>query len=507
METRGQNRALDESRVQRAMLVALAVAVLAAAAWAIANRSPWYDEYYTLYITRADAPFPALWAGWLRDNHPPTFYALSWALSRALDWATGGLGNEVEPRRLLNLLLGAGAGLALLRIARARADLRPVFLAYAMGLAGAAPLIVRVAELRSNFLALAAGAVAVAALAAFAAPGAPIRRRAAVPVLAGALGLAFAIHIAATIIVGALALAFGLRMILAGDGRGTGRLALAGLIGALPFAACMAVQLGTIAGNTRAFWIPGGFPVARWTIEMELIAGLRANPPFALAGLAGLAVLGWRDLRAKTLSEPLALALTLGAGLVLAIALLVALHLQRPFVIARYLVCLHPALAMILAIGIAALAGALRPRPRLALYLAITAGALTSLGRQALHVASLPGWDGTATALAREVRACPHAVVHAATGWNSAVLDLPPADNRMVVPFAYRVVAARHGFPLAPPRSRAMAQGCPTLFWAEHVAGQAVDATGIAAGLRAQGYPVRSGTLRRIGDGWIFAAR
>jgi hypothetical protein len=486
----------DKSR--RALLALLGIAALAFALQGIFGRSAWYDEYYTFYVTRADAPFATLWNSWMRDNHPPLFYLLS--------WATGWLGDTVPPRRLVNLLFAAFAAAALWRIARARPTLKPVLFVYAVGLASAPPVIARIAELRSNFLAYAAGAVAVAALAAFARPGDAASRRGPAMALGAALAVAFSIHLAATIIVGAVAAAFGLRLVLARDWPGVRRMALVGLVAALPFAASMAVQLGTIAGNTRSFWITGGFDAARWAIENEIIAALTANLPLTLAGLAGLALICWQDLRARHLSEPLAIAITLGAGLALALVALVAIHLQRPFVIGRYLICLHPIIAMALAVGVADLLGRLGRVWRIALSLALVAGALASLAAQTRATRALPGWDGTARAIAATVRACPGTVVHAATAWNRAVVALPPAENRAVIPFAYGFVAARHGFVLAPAGSRAMAQGCPTLFWAEHYVGDTDNPVEIAARLRAMGYRFATGRLTRLGDGWVFAA-
>lgn len=483
---------------RRALLALLALAVIAAALAAIHGRPAWYDEYYTFYITRPGQPIGALWAGWLRDNHPPLFYFLS--------WATGWLGDTVPPRRLLNLGVALAAAAALWRIGRARPDLRPTLFAYAVALAAFPPMIERVAELRSNFLAYAAGAVATAALAAFARPNQALRRGEAL-FLGLAVAAALAVHLAATMIVGAIAAAFGLALLLHRDWLGARRLALIGVLAILPFAAAMAVQLGTISGNTRIFWIPGGFSAARWAIEIEIVASLMANVPLTVAGLAGLVLLGWKDLVARRLSGELTLVLTLGAGLALAIALLVAVHLQRPFVIGRYLVCLHPAIGLILATGVAALWARLATTPRHLIDLALLIGTLAALFAATQRTRALTGWDASAAEAARLVRACPGTVVHADTAWNAITLNLPPADNRAVVPFAYRFVAARHGLTLADPASRALSPSCPTLFWAEHVAGEHPTADQITQSLQDRRYPVRSGELRRIGDGWLFVAR
>ena len=481
--------------LQRLVLALLAVALLAASLAAVFGRSAWYDEYYTFYITRPGAPLPVLAAGWLRDNHPPPFYALA--------WATGWLGTDIPARRLVNLAFAALAGLALWRIARRNERLSPALFFYAVGLAGALPMLVRIAELRSNFLAFAAAAVAAAALAAFARPGPASRSEGLC--LGLALAISFTVHLAASIILGCVALAFAARLALLRDWPALRRLALIGFAASLPFALCLALQLGTIAGNTRSFWIPAGFAVARWTIQNEVLAALTANLPLAVAGLAGHLLLLRRAIRDRRVPEPLQLAVTLGCGLALAFAVLVALHLQRPFVIARYLVAVHPVLILILALGTADLARALGRRGAALLALAVLAGTLFSLNRTLHRTLDLPGWDGTAAAIAEERRACRSAVVHPALAWNEATLALAPVDNRAVIPFAYRMAAARHGFAVEPPQSRRMSSECPTLFWAEHVPGHPPAAADLARALRAQGYPVATGTVSAIGDGWIFA--
>lgn len=480
--------------LQRAVLAVAALALLAASLGAIFGRSAWYDEYYTFYITRPGAPLPVLAQGWLRDNHPPLFYALA--------WATGWLGNDIPARRIVNLAFAALAGLALWRIARRREALRPALFFYAVGLAGALPFLVRVAELRSNFLAFAASAVAVAALAAFARPGRTDRSESLF--LGLALALAFTVHLAASIILGCVALAFAARLVLLRDWPALRSLALVGLAAILPFALCLALQLGTIAGNTRSFWIPAGLAVARWTIQNETTAALTANLPLTLAGLAGHLPLLRRAFTERRLPEPLQLAATLGCGLALAFAVLVAVHLQRPFVIARYLVAIHPVLILILALGTAELARTLGRRGAALLALAVLAGSLLSLERTLRRTLDLPGWDGTAAAIAEEVRACRSTVIHPALAWNEATLALAPVDNRAVMPFAYHMAAARHGFAVEPPQSRRMSDRCPTLFWAEHVPGHPPAAADLVEALRAEGYPVTAGTVAPIGDGWLF---
>lgn len=141
----------------RAVIVgSLVVAVLIAQLLAIHARGPWYDEFYTYYVVRPGPAFADLWAGWIRDNHPPLFYFLAW-LGR-------GFGSTMEQRRLLNLALMLGAIAALVLLARRNAAFRRLAVPYAIALAGVLPLIERAAEYRSYFLSTLAAAVLIPAL-------------------------------------------------------------------------------------------------------------------------------------------------------------------------------------------------------------------------------------------------------------------------------------------------------------------------------------------------------
>ena len=477
------------------MLAVLGAALLVAMATAIAGRGPWYDEFFTYYVTRPGPGLAALWPVWLRDNHPPLFYFLA--------WLGNGFGPDFARRRLINLGFALAAAAALALLCRARPRLRPLAAPYVIALASQLPAIDRVDELRSNFLVYATAAVAVAVLAEFARPH-ERRGPAALALLAGVLALAFTEHLAATMILGAVSAAFGLRLLLARDGRGAAELAGAGAIAALPFLGLMALQAGAIAQNTRSFWIPAGLSGARWAIEGEIIADLAANPPLTLLGGIGLALLAGQSLRQRRLTPAASLALTLAAGLVVAIVVLVAAHLQRPFIIDRYLVSLHPPLAMLLACGVATVLAAAPAAIAVLGDLAMVVAALLAIAGHLERTLARPSWDGTATAIAALARACPATVVHADMSWNAPVRDMPPAENRAVFPYAYGWEAAHHGFALAPEGARTLSATCPTVFWTEHVKGVSVTADGIAARLRGLGYPVAGGRLRRIGDGWIL---
>jgi hypothetical protein len=479
-------------------LFVLGTALIAAMLTAIYGRGPWYDEFYTYYVTRPEAGFGTLWAEWMRDNHPPSFYCLA--------WLTNWLGHSMAQRRLVNLAFLLIGCLALGLLCRKRRELRPLAFPYVLALAGYFPAVDRASELRSNFLAYAAASVAIATLTTLTRPNQPALSRRAFAFLVGSLAVAFSVHFAASVIIGAMGVAFGLRLMLLRDWRGVSALALAGGLAALPFTITTAAQFTTLLGNTHSFWTPPGLNAARWAIEGEVLANLRANPPLTLAGVVGLCMLIAQDWSRRRASVMSGLVLTLAGGIILAISVLVFIHLQRPFVIDRYLVCLHPPIAMLLAIGVMTLASRLGGKANLALDVAMLAGALLAINTNMHRTLARPSWDGTGAAIARIVRSCPETIVHADMSWNQALLDVPPAENRSVLPFAYNWIAANHGFRLTPFNSQLLARRCPTVFWTEHVGGQHPDTIAIAHRLQEHGFAVSDGKLSRIGNGWIYVA-
>ena len=480
-------------------LVVLA-ALLLAAVPAMLGRGPWYDEFYSLY-----AADPALGLAdglrqrWLPDNHPPLFYALS----RATAW----LGDSVAERRFVNLFILGGfvAGFAVLW--HSAPALRRWGASYAIALASLGPAVLTLAELRSNFLVYAGSALLLAALASVAAPGARPAGRAGWVVLALAMVVACNSHFTATVICGCIGAAFGAWALLRRDWRLALQLAACAALAAVPFLAITALQFSGIEQNTRSFWIPAGFDAGRWTIQRELIAHMLANPALSVLGAMGMGFLACATWRERRLGHSAQMLLVLAAGAGLALAVLLALHLWRPIIIGRYLIALAPVVALALALGTSVLLARVAPLLRLAALAVLGLLMVLSLIQHQARALALPSWDGTGARIARLLADCPAAPVHPALHWNAFTLELPPVDNRQVVPFAYRHTAARHGFAVEPVASRRVAADCPTLFWAEHVSGQNPYAAAIVAQLRAQGYAVSSGRLERIGDGWVLIAR
>ncbi len=486
--------------VERAAIwcaVIVGIVLFAETMRAMMLRGPWYDEFYTLYVTRSGSSWrDLLFNHWLTDNHPPLFYALS----RATNW----LGETVEQRRWVNLAvfaIGAGGVFCLGRSGDGTA--RRTIALFVIGLCAVTPALQFGAELRSNYLAFVSATLANIALVSFVYPHAEPSRRQSLGLIL-ALTLALNVHYAATVIIMAIAGAFGARLVLARDWRGMARLMACGIVASLPLIVTLALQLGRIENNTRSFWIPPGINAARWTIQNVVVATLSTNWPLTLSGGIGIAWQARADWRERRLSSRLGLCLTLGAGVGLAIVLLLAIQTWRPFVISRYLIALIPAVLLPLAIGSEAVLRRLDKRAGAALLLLIAVSTLVSIQQNFRATVKLPSWNGTSAAVAAYVHQCPGTLVHVDTTGNAAVLALAPPDNALVVPQAYRWMAARYGFALEPDQSRRMAMVCPTIFWTDHAAGQKFTLRERIISLRQQGFSIRSATMQTIDDGWLL---
>lgn len=488
----------DPAAALAALLAALGFAL--ALVWAALHRGPWYDEFYSWFVTRPDREFAAaMRESWLADNHPPLFYMLS--------WLGGHEAPSIETLRLVNLaglLALLGGGWVMLRPA---SPLRPAAAVALLLIAANSVVLVTGTELRSYFLSMCFGGLAVLGMAqAWIAGG--LERPGQRIVFTLSMVAAFNLHILTSVIVGALAVPF-LLMALWRKRYGLFRqILLACLVGGTLFVVVSAIQLPMWESNTARFWIPAGLMAARWAIQTCIERTAEANLAILIGGVAGAVLLARQALRSRTLPPALELQAMLVAGVVLACALLVGLQLLRPVLMERYLAALIPPIALGVALGFDALRRAL---PRAAGVILIGLALLLSLRalqHNAEAAAARKSWIGTGERIAALVRACPDSPVHIdPAGWNADAMAAPPHDNRVVFPQAYRLVAQRFGFALEPQESRRLSHGCPNLFWAEHDTIAAWNEANILAHLRRQGFAVQRVWQYRIGDGWIAADR
>ncbi|WP_232493470.1 hypothetical protein [Novosphingobium kaempferiae] len=472
-------------------MLALVAAVMA---WGCFQRGPWYDEFYTQFVSRPELPWgTALTGSWLPDNHPPLYYALA----RASAWL-----GEIEYHRLLNLGIGALAVAGGIVVVRDVPRLATTGTALVMAVAANHWTMLAGTELRSYFLSLCAGAVLALSLCAIRMTGSGgSRGRRAVYWIAALL--AFNTHIVTSLTAAALVAPFLAAALLRRDLTEARIIALPPLVGGLVLCTVAAVQLPYWLGNTTVFWIGEGFAPAYWAMHYAVLRTAEANPLLLAGALAGAALMA-RDvaLRRQPSAEAGALALLVGGG-VLAIVGLVALHLLRPLVIEKYLMALVAMEMVGLALAFARMLRALGPRIG-ALTLAVTAAAsIPGLIQSTTSAVMHRSWFASGRAVAAEAALCPGTVIHGGDWWNDDVLALQPQDNARVVPYAYRAVADRLGFRLAPAGSHSLSRNCPTIFWGEHDNKLVFDRDHVAARLRAEGFPDLPLTFRRIGSGWI----
>ncbi|WP_260927465.1 hypothetical protein [Novosphingobium sp. 9] len=484
-------------RVHR-LFTLLALAILAAAIIAACLlRGPWYDEFYTQYVTRPDVPWwTAMRDSWLVDNHPPLYYALS--------RATDSLG-PISTHRLLNLGLGVALLACATAIVRDVPRLLPAACAVAIGLVGNSYAVHSGSELRSYFLSLCLGILLPLCLTAIrltGSAGTPVRQAA---WWITAL-LAFNTHIVTSLTAAALIAPFLLAALTRRDWREARAIALPPLAGGLVFAAITSVQFPLWMDNTRVFWIKPGFSTARWSIELGILRTIEANPLLLLAALAGSALLLIDvALRRRPSGELGALAL-LAAGLILTAVGLTALHLLHPMLVEKYLTAMFGAVLFGAGLATGHLLQIASPRQAaigLALILAYSCYTMVHNVRTAAHI---PSWMMTGEPIAALVKACPTTVVHPGYRWNRDVMNMKPADNAQVYPFAYHYVADRLHFAVEPAGSTAISQTCPTVFWTEHQTKKPVSAPDILRHIRDMGFPIRHIVIHRVGSGWYAVA-
>jgi len=481
---------------RRIGFVVLSVLFGVAAVIVIVGRGPWYDEFYSLYVVRAGVPVSALYPAWLRDNHPPLFYALAWVWSRLISGT--GLAATVEGMRAINGVFLAVLVGAFVRMARTDAWFARIVWYDCLALAAMFPTLDQIDQLRSYFLSFVLAAIVLPLLARDICGRAGQRTMLGVGVI---LAVGFSVHVLTTVIVGSLVAATVVHHALVRRWGDAVRLIVIAAFALVPFLISMAVQFSTIAANTRVFWIPGGFNAGRWAIETEVHDAVYSNPVLLLVALGGLVMiligLRRRDPDARMTAGVI---ITFAGALVLAVIVLMAAHLYRPMLVSRYLVALDPVIALMLALGAHAATRRLGARVVILLDVLILMGAGLAIHANCLETMAKPSWDGTGMAIARIVRACPQATVHPDLGWNTLALGMPPRENRAVVPFSYRFVGHRFGFAL----SSGMSATCPNLFWTEHVANMHPTAQAVIDRLRRAGYPIVSGRMERIGIGWIL---
>lgn len=140
----GNLRAFDP-RLATASVIGLAVLLGGLAIWSAGVRPVYYDEFYSFLQGQPRWSFGSAFSEhWLRDNHPPTYYALLHMAQRVT--------SEIAQLRLLNLAGMALAGLATLAILRDCPRLKPAALLFFIALCCSYRFVADVTNLRSYSL-------------------------------------------------------------------------------------------------------------------------------------------------------------------------------------------------------------------------------------------------------------------------------------------------------------------------------------------------------------------
>ena len=466
--------------------------------WTCLHRGPWYDEFYTQYVTRSDLPWPAaMRQSWLTDNHPPLYYMLA----RATDWL-----GPIEWHRFLNIGFAVAAIGGVIVIVRDVPRLAPATAILSLIVTANYATVYSASELRSYFLSLCAGTLLAMGLCAIAMEGhggSKARRT----VYALTSLVAFNTHIITSLSAASLIAPFLGAALARRNWQEAKALAAAPLIAGLLFVAVSLIQLPMWLANTKAFWITPGFEAARWSVEYAVLRTLEANPLVLLGALCGAAMLLRERLLQRIQNPELTAVVSLAAGIVLTAMVLVGIHMIRPILIEKYLTAMVGALTVGLAISCAVILRAAPARLGTCLLAAGLTISAYALSGNAVLTAARHSWFGTGRAIAAEVAKCPGTIVHTDPFWNADVMALLPADNAKVVPYGYRYVAARLGFTLAPDGSKAMSHTCPTLFWAEHDGGPRWTKNAVLVHLRSSGFPAKAIAFQTIGNGWIATAQ
>lgn len=484
-----------QRRTDRFCLAAVAVALLAALVYSMAHRGPWYDEFYTFYVT--DPGFAlreAFSRHWLPDNHPPLYYVLVRAMR--------GLWTDIETLRLINIAFGAiafGSAGFCVRGDRKAASLATVLFLF---LASQRATVLYGAELRSYFLTLCSTSLLVLVLTAIyldRQPGGLWRRS----TLALAIFVSLNTHIVTTLVCGAIVLPFVVVFALQRNVRALRAILIPAALSGMVFVAVTAIQFPLWEANTRSFWIPAGL-TAGWTaIRVTVQRALEGNPVILVLAAIGGALSLMQAVRHRRSFPELEACAILGVGAALASGLLLAIHGWRPIIVEKYLTCLIPVLGMILAIGMGELFRRASTKLGALLMTLAAVASLFAINAHRLETARAKSWTGTAEAIGRQVARCRDTVVHIDPYWNADIVDTPPRDNIATVAFAYGVMARRHRFAVEPFNSRRISNTCPTLFWAEHDTRRRFATAEIAAHLRDKGFDAPNIVQVRLGDGWI----
>ena len=469
-----QDRNLKLFTATNSCLFALMAVVAVWAAW---QRGPWLDEFWTLWLSRHDVPLmAAVRERWLIDVHPPFFTGVNWLVHT---WA----GDSIIARRLMNFLPLVASLLLTTALCRRYPNNRNYIIICAFMIVTSPVFSYNMTEIRSYFTQICCMTSLIICLYAMM----TLSRDALIRdhrLLAASLFLlvllALNIHYVTTVVAASIVATSGLCMLARRQWNWFFLLLAAGLVASVPLMAWFITQTAFLDQISGTFWIKVSFPIAVKTLIAQIVKSFGFN----LAVLISLAILCARLLQVRRTGGMTAdrlrseidppgvgtghalFVIAMIAGLACAAVLLLAVNIKHPHLfVARYLSSI--ALTTI-AIVAALIVNVVRQR-RLLFTLLLLNGALI-YGVTVISHALDRGWDSAAALIQRQKNQCASSQVFAAE--YPANYVVPNQDQ--VIDWAYRLEAARYGFPVQvltsrTPRDVSQGERCPTILWIDHI--------------------------------------
>lgn len=450
------------------VLAGLALVVLAAMMWRVAENAPQLDEYATMWFSDPAVPLAQLYTQrWAGETNPPLYYIAVLFLRRVAD-------PGIELLRLSHALPFALTSCYLLLFA----SREPAHRAYAATLAAlyvtSGTTMQFFPELRSYFLQFTAMTAVCAALTILRSPGGWSRWMHWL-VLAVAMPMLLNLHFTAALLAGLIALAAIGEALNRSDRRVAVWLFVLCVFGVAPALAFILANFTALAGRARDFWITTTPREALWYIWLEVRGAPSRNVVLLLAVPAGVLSFGrrWPAALAKQRaygSVAVSQALAVGAFF----AVVFVANVAKPILITKYLlVAGAPMMSVLACLAAPALERWWWAMP------AVLANAALAVSPLAWHpmVRPVQAQSDRAT-VARLAAACPGTVVYGL--WQKA-------ESNGVYELMYRTDAALLGLNLRPRLADsawtpALDPHCPTILWATHALDRqtAHDAAGFA---------------------------
>ncbi len=465
-------------------------------------RGIWFDEIWSMWASGHDIPLKEIIEQrWLKDVHPPLFYALNWILEPIT-------GLSIQERRLENIGALAIFLLSAYALAREAPGILKFLVIFVVLYITNTYSINYFGEYRSYFIQSCLFSICLITMYSISARGADFNRKNDIfpaVILFVSMIISLNIHYIGTFIAGISIGAFLLDQIRMRHWRWSFLIVFAGLISAIPLLSLYWLESRFIGATAAEFWADTSFPRALRIIGSVVRESALGNIVAAVCG--GAVVLGlWRKPTENQGDEqpesrvPWSFVLAMATALTIASAALLAVNQVRPIVVDRYLINMTPIVSII----VAAAATAPLWSSRLVFAAFLINGAITATVVSAPEIRT-QRWYDTARYIRTQIKACPTAQVYALAPGTQG------SQRLEVNTFGYRLVAGYFGFPIKVIRSSdtsalKVSHECPTLFWGEAMADIDVKTLADAPFARGlSGAGLKDAPMHRDDTGFVLA--